>query len=137
METSSVSLARQVDFVFRQLEGELTNAAAGTVLIHIRNNSVGKFGLRHHPIETRNGKIEGTEKGLSSAQVQAFRQMAIDALKLRQDWTHGEILYDFSVRPSTNSWSASILYESNYNMATWSNRYVPQNRPQHMLREYS
>ncbi|MFF2885334.1 O-methyltransferase [Paenibacillus sp. NPDC057967] len=136
METSSVSLARQVDFVFRQLEGELTNAAAGTVLIHIRNNSVGKFGLRHHPIETRNGKIEGTEKGLSSAQVQAFRQMAIDALKLRQDWTHGEILYDFTVRPSNNSWSASILYESNYNMATWSNRYVPQNRPQHMLREY-
>jgi hypothetical protein len=42
-----VSLARQVDFVFRQLEGELTNAAAGTVQICIRNNAVGKFGIEH------------------------------------------------------------------------------------------
>lgn len=136
LEVNSVSLARQVDFVFRQLESELTNAAAGTVLIHIRNSSVGKFGLRHHPIETKDGKIEGNEKGLTREQVQAFRQMAIDGLKYRKDWTHGEILYDFSVRPSSNSWSASILYESNYNMAAWNNRYVPQTRPQHMLREY-
>lgn len=137
MDFNSVSLARQVDFVFRQLEGELTDATAGTVLIHIRNNSVGKFGLRHHPIETKDGKIEHNGKGLSQSQVQAFRQMAIDALKYRKDWTHGEILYDFSVRPSTNSWSASILYESNYNMAAWNSRYVPQARPQHMLRDYS
>lgn len=126
MEMDSVSLARQVDFVFRQLEGELTNATAGTVLIHVRNNAVGKFGLRHHPIESRNGKFEQGGQGLTASQVQAFRQMAIDALKYRRDWTHGEILYDFSVRPSANSWSASILYESNYNMANWNTRYYPK-----------
>lgn len=126
MEMDSVSLARQVDFVFRQLEGELTNATAGTVLIHIRNNAVGKFGLRHHPIESRNGKFEGAGQGLTSTQVQAFRQMAIDALKYRRDWTHGEIMYDFAVRSSANSWSASILYESNYNMANWNSRYYPK-----------
>ncbi|MFD0589783.1 O-methyltransferase [Paenibacillus sp. GCM10027627] len=136
MEASSVSLARQIDFVFRQLESELTNLAAGTVLIHIRNNTVGKFGIRHHPIESKDGKIEGMGKGLTPAQVQDFRQMAIDALKYRKDWTHGEIMYDFSVRQSTNSWSASILYESNYNMSTWNNRFAAQPRPQHMLREY-
>ena len=61
METSSVSLARQVDFVFRQLEGELTNATAGTVLIHVRNNAVGKFGVRHHPIECKDGQLETGE----------------------------------------------------------------------------
>ncbi|GKU80366.1 hypothetical protein L3i20_v247630 [Paenibacillus sp. L3-i20] len=136
MEINSVSLARQVDFVFRQLEGELTNASAGTVLIHIRNNAVGKFGLKHHPIESKNGKIEDCEKGLSLNQVHDFRQMAIDALKYRRDWTHGEILYDFSVRASTNSWSASVLYESNYNMATWNNKYVPQVRQPQILRDY-
>ncbi|MBH5319182.1 O-methyltransferase [Paenibacillus sp. GSMTC-2017] len=136
MEMTSVSLARQVDFVFRQLEGELTNASAGTVLIHIRNNAVGKFGMKHHPIESKNGKIEHCDKGLTPAQVQAFRQMAIDALKYRKDWTHGEILYDFSVRASTNSWSASVLYESNYNMATWNNKYVPQLRQQQTLRDF-
>ncbi|WP_029192239.1 hypothetical protein [Paenibacillus harenae] len=126
MELDSVSLARQVDFVFRQLEGELTNATAGTVLIHVRNNAVGKFGLRHHPIECRNGSIENGGDGLTASQVQAFRQMAIEALKFRRNWTHGEILYDFSVRSSSNSWSASILYESNYNMANWNSRYYPR-----------
>ncbi|WP_424766420.1 O-methyltransferase [Paenibacillus sp. sgz302251] len=126
MQLDSVSLARQVDFVFRQLEGELTNAAAGTVLIHIRNNAVGKFGLRHHPIESKNGKFEAGSQGLTSTQVQAFRQMAIEALKYRKDWTHGEIMYDFSVRSSANTWSASILYESNYNMANWNSRFYPK-----------
>ncbi|GBG09943.1 O-methyltransferase [Paenibacillus sp. MY03] len=121
-----VSLARQVDFVFRQLEGELTNAAAGTVQICIRNNAVGKFGMKHHPIESRDGKLEGKDRGLTQEQVQAFRQLAIEALKYRRDWTHGEILYDFAVKPSSNTWSASVLYESNYNMAAWNSRYTPQ-----------
>lgn len=121
-----VSLARQVDFVFRQLEGELTNAAAGTVQICIRNNAVGKFGVKHHPIESKDGKIESSDKGLTEEQVKAFRQLAVDALKYRKDWTHGEILYDFSVKPSSNTWVASVLYESNYNMAAWNTRYTPQ-----------
>ncbi len=123
MEMDSGSLARQVDFVFRKLEGELTNATAGTVLIHVRNNAVGKFGLRHHPIESRNGQFEQESEGLSPSQVRAFRQMAIDALKYRRDWTHGEILYDFAVRSNAKTWSASVLYESNYNMASWNTRY--------------
>ncbi|WP_169083719.1 O-methyltransferase [Paenibacillus sp. PL91] len=126
MMLESTSLARQVEFVFRQLEGELTNATAGTVLIHVRNNAVGKFGVRHHPIESKNGKFENVEKGLTAMQVQAFKQMAIEALKYRSEWTHGEILYDFSVRASANSWSASILFESNYNMANWNSRYYPK-----------
>lgn len=135
MELDSMSLARQVDFVFRKLEGELTNASAGTVLIHIRNNAVGKFGMRHHPIESRNGKFESAgQQGLTHSQVQAFRQMAIEALKFRREWTHGEIMYDFSVRPSSGSWSASILYESNYNMANWNTRFVPKH---HELSEWN
>lgn len=133
MELDSMPLARQVDFVFRKLEGELTNATAGTVMIHIRNNAIGKFGLRHHPIESRNGKFESEGQGLTQSQVQDFRKMAIEALKFRRDWTHGEIMYDFSVRPSAGSWSASILYESNYNMANWNTRFVPK---QHDLREW-
>jgi hypothetical protein len=126
MILESTSLARQVEFVFRQLEGELTNATAGTVLIHVRNNAVGKFGLRHHPIESKNGKFVAVDKGLTASQVQAFKQMAIEALKFRSDWTHGEILYDFSVRSNANTWSASILFESNYNMANWNARFSPR-----------
>lgn len=127
MDKKSTSLSRQIDFVFRQLEGELVNATAGTVLIHIRDNTVGKFGLRHHPIESKDGKLEGNGKGLTPTQVQAFRQMAIEALKHRRNWTHGEILYDFAVRSTNNSWSASVLYESNYNMAYW-NSHSPKSK---------
>ncbi|ALS26709.1 O-methyltransferase [Paenibacillus cisolokensis] len=126
MDADAMPLARQVDFVFRQLEEELTNAVAGTVLIHIRNNTVGKFGIRHHPIESRNGELESAPKGMTPAQVQAFRRMAIEALKMKRNWTHGEILYDFSVRANSGTWSASIQYESNYNMASTMFRFQPK-----------
>ncbi|WP_223869586.1 O-methyltransferase [Paenibacillus sabuli] len=112
-------LARQVDMVFRKLEEELTDAVAGTVSICIRNNSIGKFGVRHNPIESRDGHLEEAAKGMSAAQVRAFRQMAIDALKLKRNWTHGEIVYDFSVRSGGSGWSASVQYESNYNSSSW------------------
>lgn len=123
-ETDS-SLTRQVDFVFRQLENELTNAVAGTVLIHVRNNAVGKFGIRHHPINCKDGQLnDEKEQGMTPHQVKAFRQMAIDALKYRRNWTHGEILYDFAVKNSSkNSWSASVLFESNYNMSYWNSNF--------------
>jgi len=123
-------LARQIDYVFRQLEDELTNAIAGTVSIHIRNNAIGKYGIRHNPIEYRNGTSEQGENGLTTAQVLAFRQMAIDALKYKRSWTHGEILYDFSVRPQAKSWTASVQYESNYNTANGMFRYQsPKSKP--------
>ncbi|MBW7453409.1 O-methyltransferase [Paenibacillus sepulcri] len=126
MSLETMSLARQVDYVFRQLEEELISAVAGTVFIHIRNNAVGKYGVRHNPIESKNGEIGQTEQGMTASQVQSFRQMAIDSLKLKRNWTHGEILYDFSVRSSTGAWSASILFESNYNLANGMFRYQPK-----------
>lgn len=134
MDLSTMPLARQVDLVFRQLEEELTNATAGTVLIHIRNNTVGKFGVRHNPIEWKDGRFDSAMKGMTPSQVQAFRTMAVDALKFKNGWTHGEILFDFSVRQSsTASLSASILFESNYNMASTHFRYQPKHP---MMREW-
>jgi len=126
MNLEALSLVRQVDYVFRQLEDELISAVAGTVIIHIRNNAVGKYGIRHNPIESKNGEIGQAEQGMTASQVESFRQMAIDSLKLKRNWTHGEILYDFSVRSSTGAWSASILFESNYNLANGMFRYQPK-----------
>ncbi len=123
----SAPLARQVDYVFRQLETELTHASSGTVLIHIRNNTVGKYGIRHNPIELKNNSASFSPKGLTAAQVQEFRHMAVEALKHKKEWTHGEILYDFSVRQGTaSSWSASMLCESNYNLAASPFRFEPK-----------
>lgn len=128
MGLEEMPLARQVDYVFRELEEELTHSIAGTVTIQIRNNAIGKFGIRHNPIEYRNGVPEQQEAGMTAMQVKAFRQMAVDALKLKRNWTHGEILYDFSVRPNSGTWSASVQYESNYNSANWMFRYQPKNK---------
>lgn len=123
---SEVSLARQVDFVFRQLETELTGAHAGTVLILVRNNVIGKFGVKHHPIHIKDDVVQEEETGLTREQVARFRSLAIDALKMKRNWTHGEILYDFSVKPNRKGWYASVLYESNYNMSTWN--HVPYSK---------
>lgn len=122
MDLQNMPLARQVDCVFRQLEQELTGAAAGTVIIQIRNNMIGKYGVRHHPIEARNGQIVDKEQGLTAQQVNEFRRMAVDSLRLKQNWTHGEIQFDFAVRRS-REWSFSVQYESNYNTANWMFRY--------------
>lgn len=125
MRANSMSLASQINYIFEQLEDELLNATAGTVVIQIRNNEVGKFGVRHNPIESRNGKLASEDSGMSREQVKEFRQMAVDALKYKRNWTHGEISYDFSVRAKV--WSASISYESNYNLANMF-RYNPKQR---------
>ncbi|NBC69818.1 O-methyltransferase [Paenibacillus sacheonensis] len=123
MNQEAMSLNRQVDCVFKQLEDELLHSLAGTVIIQIRNNVVGKYGVRHHPIESKNGRIGKPEQGMTREQVQAFREMAADSINLKRNWTHGEIMYDFSVRSGT--WSASILFESNYNLANMF-RYTPK-----------
>ncbi|NBD26238.1 O-methyltransferase [Paenibacillus glycinis] len=123
MEQDEMALTRQVDYVFKQLEEELLHSLAGTVIIQIRNNVVGKYGVRHNPIESKNGRIGTSEQGMTREQVQAFRHMAVDSIKLKRNWTHGEILYDFSVR--SGAWSASIMFESNYNLANMF-RYTPK-----------
>lgn len=125
MRLEDMPLARQIDFVFQKLEEELTGAVAGTVTVLIRNNVIGKYGVRHHPIETRNGRIGETAEGMTAQQVSEFRRLAVDSLRLKRNWTHGEIMYDFAVRPGRD-WSASVQYESNYNTANWMFRYQPK-----------
>lgn len=109
-----MSLARQMDVVFRQLRGELSHLSSGIIFVQIRNNTVGKFGVRHHPIEAKNGEVIGNRSGLSEQQQIAFRNMAIQALQWK-NWTHGEIEFDFAIRQ--NLLVTSVQFESNYNMA--------------------
>ncbi|NOU99680.1 O-methyltransferase [Paenibacillus planticolens] len=117
MSLDSMSLARQIDLVFRRIRDELSHVSSGTVFVHIRNNEIGKFGVKHLPFESKDGVLPETAvKGLTELQYQAFRQMALESLKRKKSWTHGEIFFDFTVRH--NMLSASITFESNYNMAS-------------------
>lgn len=116
MILEQLSLARQVDMVFREIKDELGQLTSGTLFVQIRNNVIGKFGIRHLPIESKGGELPSNGKGLTESQYQSFRQMAIESLKYKKNWTHGEIMFDFTLKQ--NLLYASIQFESNYNMSS-------------------
>lgn len=115
MSEVHLPLARQLDLVFREVNEELASLDSGTLFIQIRNNVIGKFGVRHNPIEGRAGEIEELGNGLNEQQRYAFRKMAIKSLKHKKNWTHGEIMFDFVLKKGVLY--TSVQLESNYNMA--------------------
>ncbi|MDP4098407.1 O-methyltransferase [Paenibacillus sp. P96] len=121
IKMEQLSLARQVDMVFRELDDELSGMDSGIVFLQIRNNVIGKFGIRHFPVESRGGQMQMSESGLNAQQRSSFRSMALEALKLKQKWTHGEISYEFTIRQGLINVDTTI--ESNYNMANLMIRY--------------
>lgn len=80
-----------------------------------RLNLIGKFGIRHLPFEGTDGEVGPKSPGLTDIQQRTLRKMALDALKYKTNWTHGEIHFDFTVRQS--KLCASVQFESNYNMS--------------------
>lgn len=110
-----VSLARQVDLAFWEVKDELCQIRSGTITVQVRDNAIGKFGVRHLPMESRDGQLKHDEQGLTEAQFISLKSMAIDSLKYKKNWTHGEIVFDFTIR--NNVLYASVQFESNYNMA--------------------
>ncbi|WP_106766910.1 O-methyltransferase [Paenibacillus faecalis] len=125
IKVDQLSLARQLDLVFRELEEELSGLSSGTVFVQIRNNVIGKFGIRHNPLTGQNGVIAPAGKGLTPSQQQSFRAIALESLKHKRRWTHGEISYDFTVRQGLIIIDA--ILESNYNMANLMIRYPRKN----------
>ncbi|KQY80624.1 O-methyltransferase [Paenibacillus sp. Root52] len=125
VKIDQLSLARQLDLVFKELDNELAGLDSGVVFVQIRNNVIGKFGIRHNPISGRNGQLEVENEGLNEAQRSSFRVMALETLKFKKNWTHGEISYDFTVRQGMILVDATM--ESNYNMANLMIRYPRAN----------
>ncbi|WNS43235.1 O-methyltransferase [Paenibacillus sp. MMS20-IR301] len=121
LRTEQLSLARQIDLVFKELQEELSGLTSGTVFIQIRNNVIGKFGIRHNPLAGRSGSFTAEQEGLTSGQQSSFRLMALESLKYKKRWTHGEISYEFAVRQGMVVVDATL--ESNYNMANLMIRY--------------
>jgi hypothetical protein len=116
---NQLSLARQVDLAFWKMKDELCQLSSGTIMMQIRNNAIGKFGIRHLPLENKGGHLLLNEqRGLSETQFVLFKGMAIDSLRYKKNWTHGEIMYDFTVK--SDSLIVSAQFESNYNMSNLS-----------------
>ncbi|WP_341348727.1 O-methyltransferase [Paenibacillus sp. FSL H3-0469] len=110
-----------MDLVFHELQEELSGLNSGTVFVQIRNNIIGKFGVRHNPLAGRSGSFAAEQEGLTSRQQFSFRVMALESLKYKKRWTHGEISYEFAVRQGMVVVDATL--ESNYNMANLMIRY--------------
>ncbi|QMV40925.1 O-methyltransferase [Cohnella cholangitidis] len=124
MTLEGISLARQVDVALEKLGAELKGMTAGTIVLQIRDDSVGRFGIRHLPVDCIDQ--ERGSSGLSSDQVLTLRKLAVEALKHKSSWTHGEISYDFVLKQSKVF--VSVQFESNYNMANLMFRYSPKKR---------
>lgn len=117
MALDQISLARQIDMAFKELDEELSGLGSGIIFFYIRNNMVGKFGVKHNPVECRGAEIRESVYGAMDPELRtAFRKLAINSLMLKRGWTHGEIQYEFVVK--NGSLHASIMFESNYNMNT-------------------
>lgn len=114
MKSVTLPLARQMCLVFEQLESELIGLTGGTILVCIRNDVVGKFGVKHDALESCDGKLKPLRQGLSRQHLALFRQTAIEALKHKKNWTHGEVVYDFTVK--RGELHVSTWFESNHNM---------------------
>ena len=99
---------------------------SGTVFVQIRNNVIGKFGIRHNPLAGRSGSFATEQEGLTAGQQASFRVMALESLKYKKRWTHGEISYEFAVRQGMIVVDATL--ESNYNMANLMIRYPRSNQ---------
>jgi len=121
LKTEQLSLPRQVDLVFKELQEELSGLSSGTLFVQIRNNAIGKFGIRHHPLTGRSGTFSTEKEGMNAVQQSSFRLMALESLKYKQRWTHGEISYEFAIIQGMVVVDATL--ESNYNMANLMIRY--------------
>lgn len=114
MKPISLPLARQISLVFEQLELELVGLTGGTIIVCIRNDVVGKFGVKHDALESRGGELKPVRQGMSKRHFALLLQTAIEALKHKKHWTHGEVIFDFAIKH--NELQVSIWFESNYNM---------------------
>lgn len=135
MSMNNLSLARQMDIVFKELETELSSMSSGTVFVQIRNNVIGKFGVRHNPIAGRDGSLKDEGDGLDCEQLDNLRTMALDSLRFKKYWTHGEISFDFTVKKDKLMMDATL--ESNYNMANLLIQRYPGRSSAHTYKESS
>jgi hypothetical protein len=113
--TEQVPLVRQIEMVFRVITEELTHLSSGTIYLQVRNNEIGKFGVRHLPVESKDGRMRDLGSGLTEQQVSTLKDMALESLQLKKQWTHGEMVFDFTTR--NNLLCVSVTFESSYNMA--------------------
>lgn len=123
MNMVNMTLVRQMDVVIRTLYEELRYLASGMVFVQIRNDVVGKFGIKHDPIDMGRNGLPRSEIRMNEDHLKAFRQLVLGALEHKKNWTHGEIYFEFAMKK--DALCASVQFESNYNMASLLGKHNP------------
>lgn len=115
MSLEQMSLKRQMEMIFQTLSEELRHLSSGTVFVQIRADVIGKFGIRHYPMELKGATVIRQEAYMTDNHLQAFTDLAVASLDYKNGWTHGEIFFEFAMRKDILC--ASVQFESHYNMA--------------------
>lgn len=107
-------LEQQLEAVFRVLQEELSQLVSGIIFVQIRNNQIGKFGIRTLRTLPLEESSQANTQGLTELQRRSLLKHAIETLKQKTNWTNGEIHFEFAMRH--NELCVSTQYESNYNL---------------------
>lgn len=106
----SIPLQVQVDMILQDLTEELCGLTAGTVFLHIRNNRVSTYGVRHR-LENRlerNSEGKYVRPAVSHNHIELFREMATDIARRKGHWARGTVSYKFAVKQGTLHVSADF-----------------------------
>lgn len=114
----SIPLPVQVDMVLEDLTDELCGLTAGTVFLHIQNNKVFTYGVRHR-LENRLEQGKDGKYGrpaVSRDHILLFREMAADIASRKSNWDRGTVSYKFSVKQGTLQVSADFAEMDDFMM---------------------
>lgn len=107
----SLSLPLQVDLLLQELKDELCGLSAGTVFMHIMNERIANYGIRHRLENRVEANADGTYPRaiITEEQVKMFREMASDLIRQKQHWKRGTVSYKFAMVKAYLQVSASYI----------------------------
>lgn len=97
---TSIPLSVQVDMILDDLKEELCGLTAGAVFLHIDNERVATYGIRHR-LEHRLGKERDGQmpkQAVSEKHLVLLKEMAAELVGRRARWGSGTVTYRFSIR---------------------------------------
>lgn len=106
----SIPLPVQVNMIFQDLKDELCGLSEGTVFLHIRNEQVATYGVRHRLESRHERSSDGTYAagGVSEDQLKLFREMATELVSRKINWKRGTVSYKFTVKHGALQVSANF-----------------------------
>jgi hypothetical protein len=106
----SIPLPVQVNMIFQDLKEELCGLSAGTVFLHIRNEQVATYGVRHRLENRHERRNDGSysRTGVSEDHVHLFREMAAELVGRKNNWKRGTVSYKFAIKQGALHVSANF-----------------------------